>query len=155
MWIQTQEWQRPFRPLCVPRPGVGSVPRKVQQLPAVLYSTLGPPSGAGQPWPRPVSVTRQGRELAVGRSLERSLKEVVGDTGFRTEKPGFKPRLCLSCGSVGLGPNAWPWVTQQFSDLTSNLQPHHQAWLAQNSSEVLKGWRTWATGPGTWGCKAG
>lgn len=94
---------------------------------------------SGQPWPRPVSFTRQGRELATGRSLERSLKEVVGDTGFRMEKPGFKPRLCLPCGSVGLGPNAWPWVTQQLSDLTSNLQPHHQAWLAQHGSEVLKG----------------
>lgn len=99
MWIKTKSG-RGLQPACscVPRPGVGSVPRKVQQLPAVLYSTLGPPSGAGQPWPRPVGVTRQGR-LAVGRKPQSGgLKEVVGDTGFRTEKPRVQtPALFVLC----------------------------------------------------------
>lgn len=112
MWIQTQEWQRPFRPLCV-------CPGLVWQCPTDYAAAARCPlfcPGATE-WSRAALAQACERHKAgegVGRwqKLERPLKEVVGDTGFRTEKPGFKPRLCLSCGSVGLGPNAWPWVTQ-------------------------------------------
>lgn len=141
-----------FRPLCVPRPGVGSPPRRCSSCSSCpLVSPWGhrvEPAALAQACER----HKAGEGVGRWQAWSGQLAEAVGDTGF------LERRLCSTPGSVCLV-GLWAWgpmlgpgsLSSSVTDL--NLQPHHQAWLAQNSSEVLKGaggtWVSWAqVGPG-------